>query len=202
MSTRVFVDLTLHDGVQPTMFNHALGAAFEVNPAVKEWAIDCGEDESDWTDEELQHLVQLGPEKTQVSYEETRHFYLRISSHLKIAVRKQELVLFEFLSVSPVISGQAELHKRLSRFRSVIFSTVLFEDSQPKLLTALYAKLRRKLENTTSELIASRGVYGFKACQRPTQGKHARARPKDSSGLLDPRVPLDQALAGMVDEEE
>ncbi len=201
MSTRVWIALELADGVQPTMFNAAMANSLETNPAVKSWAIDCADDEADWTEEELAHLVQLGPEKTNVSVEETRHLYLRISSHLKIPVRKQELALYEFLSVSPVISGQKELHRRISQFRSTIFREVVFEDSSPKVLTTLYAKLRKKLEDSTSSLIARRGVYGFRSCERPTQGREAQERPKDSSGLLDPRVPLDRALNSLVDED-
>lgn len=199
-TTRVLVELELAPGVQPTMFNAALAASLETNPAVKGWSIDCPEDESDWTEEELAQLVTLGDERTAVSVEETRHLYLRISSHLKIPVRKQELALFEFLCVSPTITGQKQLHQQISRFRSSIFKEVVFEESQPKVLTALYSKLRRKLEDTTAELVGRRGVYGFRSSWRPIQGKESRAR--KPSKLLDPAVDLDQAIAELGDGDD
>lgn len=198
MSTRIHVEIELANGVQPTLFNQAMAAALETNPAVSSWSIDCADDESDWTEDELAQLVTLG-DKTQISVEETRHLYLRISAHLKIPVRKQELALFEFLCVSPTITGQKELHKRISCFCSAIFGEVVFEDSRPKILTALYSKLRRKLEDTTAQLVGRRGVYGFKSSWRPVQGKESRAR--KPSALLDPAVDLDQAIADMGDED-
>lgn len=199
MSTRVFVEIELAEGVQPTLFTNALYANLQTSPAIKSCTVECPEDDSDWTQEELAHLVTLGPERTQVKVEETRHLYLRISPHLRVSVRKQELVLYEFLCVSPVVSGQKELHKRISGFHSAVFDEVVFNGSNAKTLTALYSKLRKKLEGTTSELIARRGVYGFKTAWKPVQGRKALARKADP--LLDPRVTLDDAIGQLGGEE-
>lgn len=197
---RINVEIELVDGVQPTMFEHALLAALETNPAVKSVTIENPDTDSDWTDEELEHLVQLGPERTRVSIEETRYLYLRISPSLKIGVRKQELALFEFLSVSPVYSGQKEFHAALSAYRSAIYGECVFAESTPAIASAVYSKLRAKLEDTTVCLVARRGVYGFQSCWRPVNGRQAQIR--RPSALMDPNVSLDDAIRGLVDGPE
>lgn len=194
----VFIRVELQDGVSPTFAQQQIAAALVGSGLAKDVKF---EDGAEWTDQEIaDHALIEGDEW---SFESTSRNYVKISPHMRIPLTRQERAMLEFFLVTGrCVTGQRVLHKFLSAFESPTMGCVVFEASEPRVLTAIYSRLRKKLERELDRpvLMAKRGNYGFKAAERPTYGAEAVARPKDTTGLLDPRVPLDKAMRRMVDE--